>query len=196
MPQARRPALAGLALVLTFLIPGCQSPTLVVLEDPRTYVEERSLADAREDARIRLDIESLFAEQGTGVLSNVVVEVYEQDVLMVGTVTNRTSRELAGTLASQVEGVGPIQNEIQVVGDSSLEATAADLAIETKIKRSLRAAEGVHSVNMRWHSVNGVVYIFGRALSEDERRKAVAIARDVEGVRDVADFLKVVPLDS
>lgn len=181
-------------MLIASLVSGCQSPTLVVLEDPRTYVEDRSLRDAREDARIRLDIQALFIEQETGALKGVKVEVYEQVVLLVGTAATPAAREEAGSLAAQVEGVGQIHNEIQVVGDTDLQATAADLTIETKAKQALRADKDVNYANLRWHSVNGVVYMFGRALSEAEREKAIAIVRAIDGVREVADLLKVVPL--
>lgn len=194
MSRARRPVLAGFILSIATLISGCQSPTLVVLEDPRTYVEDRSLRDAREDARIRLDIQALFVEPETGALKDVKVEVYEQEVLLVGTTTTPAAREEAGLLAAQVEGIGPIHNEIQVIDSAGLQAAAADLTIETKVKQALRQDKDVNAANLRWHSVNGVVYMFGRALSEAERQKAIAIARGIEGVREVADLLKVAPL--
>ncbi|MDH3515137.1 MAG: YgdI/YgdR family lipoprotein, partial [Gammaproteobacteria bacterium] len=62
MTSSRRFTLAFLvtAALVAF---GCQSPTVVVLEDPRTYVEERGIFVAREDARIRLDIQALYVEQ-------------------------------------------------------------------------------------------------------------------------------------
>jgi len=196
MSRTRRQTLAGLATVIALAgaTAGCQSPTLIVLEDPRTYVEDRSLRDAREDARIRLDIQALFAERESGELRNVAVEVYERTVLLVGTVTTPAARDESGALAAGVEGVGRILNEVQVVGDAGVQATAEDLTVETRIKKALRADDEIHSANLRWSSVNGIVYLFGRALSEAERDRAVAIVRDIDGVREVVDHTKVVPL--
>lgn len=196
--RTRRQTLAGLATVaaLAGLTSGCQSPTLIVLEDPRTYVEDRSLRDAREDARIRLDVQALFAEQESGELRNVKVEVYEQAVLLVGTVTTPAARDEAGRLAAGVEGVGRLINEVQVVADAGVQAAAEDLTVETRIKQALRADDDVHSANLRWNSVNGIVYLFGRALSNAERDKAVTVVKGIEGVRDVVDHIKVVPLQA
>ena len=53
---------AVLLAMVALAASGCQSPTIVVLEDPRTYVEERGIFVAREDARIRLDIQALYVE--------------------------------------------------------------------------------------------------------------------------------------
>lgn len=173
---------------------GCQSPTVVVLEDPRTYVEDRSILVAREDARIRLDIQGLFVEQDVGRLKNITVEVYEGAVLLTGTVADPNGKATAGSLAASVNGASPVHNEIQVLPDAKLRDAAADLAIETRIKKELRASDDVKYANLRWHSVNGTVYMFGRALSVAERDRALAIVRRVPGVKDIVDRIKVAPM--
>lgn len=184
-----------LAIAALLSVAACQSPTLIVLEDPRTYVEERSLRDAREDARIRLDIASLYVEQASSTLTNIRVEAYETAVLLAGTVPSAADKGSAGALAASVEGVGPIYNEIQVIEDASLADAAADLTIETKIKKALRAADGIHSANMRWHSVNGTVYIIGRTLSEEEHARTITLIEKIAGVKQVVDRMKMVPPD-
>jgi len=178
-------------MTIALAVSGCQSPTLVVLEDPRTYVEERGIFVAREDARIRLDIQSLYVEQEVGRLKNVTVDVYEGAVLLTGSVVDRSAKNTAGVLAASVEGASPIYNEIQILPDAKLQDAAADLAIETRIKRELRAAAGVGSENLRWHCVNGTVYMFGRASSVAEHDLAMEIVRKVSGVRDIVDRINV-----
>lgn len=185
-----------LAIAVLLPVAACQSPTLIVLEDPRTYVEERTIRDAREDARIRLDIASLYVEQASSTLTNIRVEVYETAVLLTGTVPSAADMESAGALAASVDGVGPVYNEIQVIEDASLADAAADLTIETRIKKALRAADGIQSANMRWYSVNGIVYMIGRTLSEDEHKRVIAIVEEISGVKQVVDRMKMVPLDS
>lgn len=191
LSRHRVPALVTLAALA---LAGCQSPTVVVLEDPRTYVEERSILVAREDARIRLDIQALFVEQDVGRLKNITVEVYEGAVLLTGTVADPDAKATAGALAASVMGADPVHNEIQVLPDAKLRDAAADLAIETRVKKELRASDNVKSANLRWHSVNGTVYIFGRALSAEERDRALAIVGSVPGVKGIVDRIKVVPL--
>ena len=183
-----------LILLSVLAATGCQTPTVVVLEDPRTYVEDRSLLNAREDARIRLDIQALFIEREAGKLKNVTVEVYDTAIMLTGTVADASIKTTAGTLAASAEGAGPVYNEIQVVENSGQRDPAADLAIETKIKKALRAADGVHSANMRWHSVNGIVYMFGRALSDAEGDTALAIVGKTMGVKKTVDRMKVARL--
>jgi osmotically-inducible protein OsmY len=186
---------AAIVLLSVLAVVGCKSPTLIVLEDPRSFIEERSLLVSREDARIKLDIQSLYIEHAIGKLSDVTVEVYEGAVMLTGIVAEEADKERSGELASQAEGSGLVYNEVQVAGGASLRDAAADLALETRIKKVLRAAEGIHSVNMRWHSVNAIVYMFGRALSEEERVKAVELSSAVVGVKKIVDRMKVKPVE-
>lgn len=182
-----------LLLFLALAATGCETPTVVVLEDPRTYVEERSILDARKDARIRLDIQALFIERDAAKLRDVTVEVYETAIMLTGTVADAATKTTAGALATSVNGAGLLHNEIQILTDPDQRDAAADLAVETRIKKALREAEGVHSANMRWRCVNGSVYLFGRALSEAERDTALEIVRTTQGAKNVVDHMKVVP---
>lgn len=184
---------AALSVSIVLAVSACSSPTVIVLEDPRTYVEERSILVAREDARIRLDIQALYAEQEVGRLKNISVDVYEGAVLLTGTVVDIASKATAGALAASVEGANPVYNEIQVLPDAKLEDAAADLAIETRIKKELRDAEGVNSANLRWHTVNGIVYMFGRALSGAEHDLALTIVGKIPGVKKIVDRITVLP---
>lgn len=183
-----------LLLLSALAAAGCETPTVIVLEDPRTYVEERSLRDAREDARIRLDIQALFIERQAGKLKDVAVDVYEGAIMLTGAVADAKAKTTAGALAASVDGAGALHNEIQVLADADRRDAAADLAVETRVKKALRTVDNVHSANMRWRCVNGIVYMFGRALSDAERDTALAIVGRTQGVRDVVDRMKVVPV--
>lgn len=190
MVTAGRPGLL-IALVALLALTACDIYIPIFHEDPTTLSEDRSEEMKRQDDRIRGDILSAFVEREVGRLKNITVDVYEQNVLLTGTVTGPQARDTAGVVAASAEGVGRIINEIQVIEDSSLRDKTEDLSIENMLKASLRKSNKINSFNLRWHSVNGVVYMFGRAKSQQERDKALQIARSVKGVRDVIDHIVV-----
>jgi hyperosmotically inducible protein len=170
---------------------GCDINIPIFHEDPTTLGEDRSDEAQQEDDRIRGDILSAFVEQEVGTLKNVTLEVYERNVMLTGTVTGPEAKDTAGTVAASAKGVGNIINEIQVMEDSSLRDKAEDLSVENRLKASMRESRKINSFNFRWHSVNGIVYMFGRAQSQKERDKALEIARSVKGVKDVVDHIEV-----
>lgn len=170
---------------------GCDLYIPIFHEDPTTLSDDRSEEAQKLDDRIRGDILSALVEQEVGTLKNVTVDVYEQSVLLIGTVTSAQARDIAGIVAASAEDTGHIINEIQIVKDSSLLDKTEDLSIENSLKASLRKSTKLNSFNLRWHSVNRVVYIFGRMKSQVARDTALEIARSVKGVKNVVDHITI-----
>ncbi len=190
MLTARRPGLLiGFAVLLA--LTGCDLSMDIFTEDPTALSDDRSEDAQQLDDRIRGDILAAFVDQEVGTLKNVTVEVYEANVLLTGTVSDPEAKDTAGAVTASAEGVGNIFNEVQVIEDSSPRDKAEDLSVENRLKTSLRGSTRINSFNLRWHSVDGVVYIFGRVKSQKERDKALEIVRSVKGVKDVVDHIVV-----
>ncbi|MBT7509259.1 MAG: BON domain-containing protein, partial [Rhodospirillaceae bacterium] len=51
----------------------------------------------------------------------------------------------------------------------------------------------VNVTNFRWRSVQGHVFLFGRALSASEKTKAAGIVKGIKTVLSVTDRVKVRP---
>ena len=101
-------------------------------------------------------------------------------------------------LAAGVEGVKKVINELLVIKPvekkkGAVEGFVDDTVIDTKINGLLLDATGVNVTNFRWRSVQGHVFLFGRALSADEQKKAIAIVKGIKGVLSVTDRSKVRP---
>lgn len=181
--------LFGVAALLA--LTGCDLYVPIFYEDPTTLGEDRSEEAQQLDDRIRGDILSAFVEQEVGTLKNVTVDVYEETVMLTGTVTGPEAKNTAGAVAASAEGVAAVINEVQVMEDSSLRDKAEDLSMENMLKASLRKSTKINSFNLRWRIVNRVVYMFGRAKNEKERDEALEIARSAKGVKDVVDHIAI-----
>jgi hyperosmotically inducible protein len=73
----------------------------------------------------------------------------------------------------------------------AVEGFVDDTVIDTKINGLLLDGKGVNVTNFRWRSVQGHVFLFGRAFSGAEKTKAVGIVKGIEGVQSVTDHVKV-----
>jgi hyperosmotically inducible protein len=160
--------------------------------------EDRSSADITKDTSIKAKITAnVIDKMGSGVVS-IGADVYEQDVLLTGTVETTAQKAEAGKLAKAVEGVKTVFNEILVVKKAdekkgAVEGFVDDSVIESKINALLLEAKGVNVTNFRWRSVGGHAFLFGRALSAAERDKAMAIVKGIQNVAGVTAHVKVRP---
>ena len=72
-------------------------------------------------------------------------------------------------------------------------AAASDAWITTKAKIALMTSKGVSSNAVNVDTVDGVVTLHGKVNSADEKAKAEAETRKIDGVKEVRNLLQVVP---
>jgi osmotically-inducible protein OsmY len=180
------------AVVLAGLvIAGCSSPTMM-LDAATSVAEDRTMSQVATDAGLKIDINGkLLSNKFRDLFLDVNTNVYENRVMMTGSVKTVSHKRRATLLVRGVKGVRKVINELQVTGDGSLKDTANDLWIETKLKARLVGADGISSINYRWRSVNGVVYFIGVAQDRAELAKVVRLARDTKHVNDVVTHVRV-----
>ena len=79
----------------------------------------------------------------------------------------------------------------QVTEEGGFSASAKDIGIELKLKASLLGASGVGSINLRWRSVNGIVYYIGQVYSREELDKVMHVTRAVDGVKHIVSHIRI-----
>ena len=126
---------------------------------------------------------------------DISVDTINGVVHLTGNVQSDMERKKAVAAAKSVKGV-------KKVDASGLKASArpapmgdddatdsqqpvADTWITTKVKAELATTDNVDSLDVDVKTVNGVVHLTGNTSSDVERKKAIAAARSVQGVRKV-----------
>ena len=154
--------------------------------------EERTLGEYVDDTLIKAQIKNLYFDTNENIFFNVDVEVTQGRVLLTGTVDNSDLRIEATRIAWGISGVQTVINELQVSNDDNILSFADDLVISAQIKGKLLLNSELPYINYTVETVNGVVYLIGIARSEDERQSVIDLSREVYGVVDVIDYIKIV----
>jgi len=171
---------------------GCTTAIEMVAED-------RSSENIQKDSKIILGLKNDINNQmGTGKAFSISTNVYEQVVLLTGIVETTDKRAQAGNIANAHPGVKKVINEIQVIPASEQksvddEGYTDDFVVNQKFYGKLVSTAGVSHTNWRHESVNGVLYLFGRALSKAEMSKVISIAKNTKDVRKVVNHAFVRP---
>jgi hyperosmotically inducible protein len=197
MGRAQLAVIAALATLFLAQPAAAQfNPLSIIKGAVEAAVEDRSADDIAKDAEIKTKITvEVIDKLGSEVIS-INADVYEQDVMLTGAVEKSDIKAKAGKLAAGVDGVKKVINDILVIEPvaqkkGAVEGFVDDTVIDTKINGLLLDGKGVNVTNFRWRSVQGHVFLFGRALSAAEKTKAIGIVKGIEGVRSVTDRVKV-----
>ena len=174
------------------------NPFSLIKSAVEAAAEDRSSGDIATDLKIKTAITAAIVDElGTDVIS-LNVDVYEQDVMLTGAVEDPKLKQKAGQLSKAAEGVKKTYNDIPVIKSKDKEKGAVenfvdDTVIESKVNALLLDGTGVNVTNFRWRSVGGRVFLFGRALSNGELKKAIGIVKEIKNVTKVTSRVKVRP---
>lgn len=91
-----------------------------------------------------------------------------------------TAREVGAAVADKTRDLSARAREV-----------AGDGALTAKIKSKMALDDSVKALNINVDTVDGVVQLTGTVQSQQEREKALALARDTVGVKEVRDGLTV-----
>jgi len=194
------------------LLVGVTGCLTVIKETAMKAMEDRTTDDQVTDTKIATGILARLSAKDSGLLLDVNVNVWEQRVLLTGTLDDPAVRVDVVKLVREDTRVTAVYDEIQIVTPEEKERrrqqaekhdqkdtegmgqSVDDFWIATKIEGQLIVEKGVTSVNYRWRSVRNRVYLIGRAESQGELDKVLAIIRNTEGVALVKQFVEIKPI--
>lgn len=118
-----------------------------------------------------------------------------------GEVDSADDKAEAVRIAQATEGVTRVEDHLRVRGDTATATEAATAELErlatsdpwitAKVQAKYFLDPDVKALDLNVTTRDGVVTLQGTVETEAERRHAMAIARNTDGVRDVRDELKV-----
>jgi osmotically-inducible protein OsmY len=172
-------SLGGCAAILV----GGAVGTALVATDRRTSGVQL------EDQAIELKAANRIRET-VGERGHVNVTSYNRIVLLTGEVASEADRSAIEQTVSRVENVRSTQNELAVMGSSSLTARSNDAVLTSKIKASYIDAKDLQANAVKVVTERGTVHLMGR-VTEREATRATDLARGVSGVLKVVRVFEI-----
>ncbi|AGF77563.1 putative periplasmic or secreted lipoprotein [Desulfocapsa sulfexigens DSM 10523] len=119
---------------------------------------------------------------------DVTVKSMDGAVTLTGTVTEDTHKSLAQETVANLPGVKSVDNQLEVKGESALENS--DSWITTKVKTALFFHRNVSAMT-EVDTNDGIVTLQGEATSQAQKDLTTELVKDVVGVADVQNDMKV-----
>lgn len=198
--------IAGLGVCVA-LLSGCVTNT-VVADAAKAAFEDRLAEQQIVDAKIKSTIIENNFNIDKMLALDLSVDVWKTRVMITGLVSDPAQREQVQSAALGDTRISRLFNDIQVVSadtqaerrdwkqkaEAGAQKTAEvfdDFWIETKISAQLIGTDGVSSVNYRWRSVLGAIYIIGEAQSAAEQNAVLGVIKNIKGVKSIVNHIAV-----
>jgi osmotically-inducible protein OsmY len=184
---AARLALAGCLLASTA---GCAGLYVGIAATGGVMaLQERGLGGAGEDIAIRARINQLWFEQDHETHLRLTLQVWDGRVLVAGVVPELAQRARAMAPIRELPGLREVIDSVEIGAPRDVARFAADKQIEKEIEMRLLFTRDVDSINYSVKVVNGRVHLIGTAQDAGERSRAIAVIREVGGVRGISSHV-------
>jgi hyperosmotically inducible protein len=163
-------------------------------------------ACSQSDAGVTTAVKSKLATDDTVSAYRIDVETKDRVVTLKGEVDTAAAKDRAVELARTTSGVRDVVDVLSIApaaapttgiderpGEAGREAGSmmGDAGITTAVKAKMIADTTVGGLKIDVDTEDGVVVLTGNVNSAAEKRRAVEIARETEGVKKVTDQLEV-----
>lgn len=162
-----------------------------------------NMAQRFEDATLTATVKSKLLWNSVTEALNIDVDSAAGVVTLKGRATSPEGKDLAGSLASNTDGVTSVNNLISISAADSIASRTepqasnpaeqlSDAWITSKVKSSLIYSRNLDGLNIKVETKDGLVTLNGVVANFAEKELAVEITRNIRGVKGVnADALKV-----
>ncbi|YCH21737.1 BON domain-containing protein [Pseudomonas sp. D1-3] len=178
---------------------------------PLVQAAEGDLSRQLSDARQQGAIDTAFALNRHLDPFDIAVAVEDGVATLTGVVENTAEQELASELASSIEGVREVDNQLQIdpdlappvieeqariVTEKTLAQRFDDATLAATVKSKLLWNSNTEGLDIQVRAENGVVSLSGNAGTPAAKELAGELVTNTEGVREVHNHLSINTADS
>lgn len=182
------------SLLVLSLLSGCSTVLTAARDEPlQGNPGTRTIGSTIDDQLIetRIDVNVAKADLALERDARVVVTSFNGVVLLAGQVPRADLKELAEKVASQVQRVKVVHNELTVGANLPLLARNNDALITASAKSRLLADNSIPGRRIKVTTESGVVYLMG-LVRRSEADLAVQAVQQVGGVQRIVKLFEYI----
>ena len=123
---------------------------------------------------------------------NISPKVLDGNIYLSGKVDEPEEKLKIIKTAWETKGARSVQSTITIKGKGNFKSTAKDILITSQLKTALIFNKLTKASNYTIDTIEGKIYIFGIAMTKDEKEKVLSEADQIHGVKDVIPSIYLV----
>ena len=177
-------------LLITFLlllITGCVGVSSKGLFGTGVSVafDPRSVGTQIDDSIMQKNLSARMILLDKKYLFSINSKILDGRIFLTGKVDNPEEKLKLTKLAWETDGVRSVRNDIKVKEDFNFKQSAKDLLITSKLRTALIVNKNIKATNYQIDTYKKKIYLYGIAITTDEKDKVIAEANQIPDVEDV-----------
>ena len=125
-------------------------------------------------------------------LISVKSKVLDGRIFLTGKVDSPDEKLKLTKVAWETKGARSVKNDIKIKENFKFKQSAKDLLITSQLRSAMIFNKKIKSVNYNIDSYKKVIYIYGIAITEDERKEVIKESKEILDVEDVVASILLV----
>ena len=174
----------SLSIILSSCAAGVGSKGLLgtgvsVAMDPRT------VGTQIDDSIMQKSISAKLLAKNKKYFLSIKTKVLDGRIFVTGKVDNPEEKLQITKIAWETKGARSVRNDIKIKEKFNFKQSAKDLLITSQLRTALIVNKNIKATNYQIDTYKKKIYVYGIALTEEEKEMVVSEAKEIVDVEDV-----------
>ena len=147
--------------------------------------DPRTVGMQIDDSIMQKNLTARLALREKKYLIYINTKVIDGNIFLSGKVDDPEEKLKVIKLAWETKGVRSVKTAITIKGEINFKSSAKDALITTQLRTAMILNKNIRASNYNLDTINGKTYIFGIAMTQDEKKKIISEAKEIYGVKEI-----------
>ena len=181
-------------ILISFLLYSCVGSSSIGVFGSGVSVafDPRTVGMQIDDSIMQKNLMSRLALTEKKYFLSISVKVLDGNIFLSGKVDEPEEKLKITKMAWETKGTRSVRSAIAIKGQTNFKGTAKDVLITSQLRTVLIFNKLIKATNYNIDTINGKTYIFGIAMTDDEKKEVIKEAQEVYGVKQVVPSIILV----
>ena len=177
-----------------FILTGCTGVSSKGLFGTGVSValDPRTVGTQIDDSIMEKSITAKILSKDKKYLLAVKTKVIDGRIFVTGKVDNPEEKLMITKLAWETKGARSVRNDIKIKEEFNFKQSAKDLLITSQLRTALIVNKNIKATNYQIDTYKKKIYIYGIALTLEEKDLVISEAKEILDVEDVISSILLV----
>ena len=155
-------------------------------------LDPRSLGTQIDDSIMQKNLSARILLQDKKYFLSIKSKVLDGRIFLTGKVSDPEEKLQITKLAWETEGARSVRNDIKIKEKFNFQQSAKDILITSQLRTALILNKEIKATNYQIDTYKKKIYVYGIALTSDEKDLVVSEAKEILDVKDVIASILIV----
>ena len=148
-------------------------------------LDPRTVGTQMDDSIMQKNLATRILVKDKKYLLSVNSKVLDGRIFLTGKVDNPEEKLLLTKLAWETKGARSVRNDIKIKEEFNFKRSAKDILITSQLRTALVLNKNIKATNYQIDTYKKKIYIYGIALTSEEKDLVISEAKEILDVEDV-----------